>query len=81
VAQVTDLRWASLGSNTSPVHREFARTFCRMDRRLLTALLPRRFEFGRGDVPVRPAFPGNATQVLAEIFESGPAEDVREWVC
>src|SRR5271165_5668293 len=41
----------------------------------LVALLPRRFEFGRGDVPVRPAFPGNGTQVLAEIFQSGPAEE------
>ena len=27
----------------------------------LAALLPCRFEFGRGDVPVRPAFPGNGT--------------------
>jgi hypothetical protein len=41
----------------------------------LAALLPRSFEFGRRDVPVRPAFPGNGTQVLAEIFESGPAEE------
>ena len=39
------------------------------------ALLPSRFEFGGCDVPVRPAFPGNDTQVLAEIFESGPAEE------
>ena len=41
---------------------------------LLAALLPRVFEFGRCDVPVRPAFPGDSTQVLAEIFQSGPAE-------
>ena len=41
----------------------------------LAALLPRRFEFGRCDVPVRPAFLGNGTQVLAEIFQSGPAEE------
>jgi hypothetical protein len=41
---------------------------------VLAALLPRRFEFGRCDVPVRPAFFGNGTQVLAEIFQSGPAE-------
>ena len=41
----------------------------------LAALLPRRFEFGRGDVPVRPALLGNGAQVLAEIFQSGPAEE------
>src|SRR5437868_8785255 len=41
----------------------------------LSALLPGRFEFGRCDVPVRPAFLGNGTQVLAEIFQSGPAEE------
>ena len=37
----------------------------------LAALLPRRFEFGRCDVPVRPAFLGNDTQVLAELFQVG----------
>jgi hypothetical protein len=41
----------------------------------LAALLPRRFKFGRCDVPVRPAFFANGTQVLAEIFQSGPAEE------
>jgi hypothetical protein len=41
----------------------------------LAAFLPRRFEFGRGDVPVRPAFLRNGTQVLAEIFQSGTAEE------
>ena len=41
----------------------------------LAALLPRCFEFGRGDVPVRPALLDNGTQVLAEIFQSGPAEE------
>jgi hypothetical protein len=40
---------------------------------LFAALLPRRFEFGGGDFPVRPAFLGNGTYVLAEIFQSGPA--------
>ena len=40
----------------------------------LAAFLPRRFEFGRCDVPVRPAFLGNSTQVLAEIFHGGPTE-------
>jgi hypothetical protein len=41
---------------------------------LLAAFLPRRFEFGRCDVPVRSAFFGNSTQVLAEIFHGGPTE-------
>ena len=41
----------------------------------LAALLPCRFELGRRDVPVRPAFPGNDPQVLPEIFESGPPEE------
>src|SRR4029077_3413396 len=41
---------------------------------LLAALLPRRLEFRRRDVPVRPAFPGNGTEVLAEILHRRPAE-------
>jgi hypothetical protein len=41
----------------------------------LAALLPRLFGLGRCDVPVRPTFPGQGTQVLAEIFHSGPAEE------
>ena len=41
----------------------------------LAALLPRCFEFGCCDVPVRPAFPGNDTQILPEIFQSGSAEE------
>src|SRR5580693_1426303 len=40
----------------------------------LAAFLPRRFEFGRCDVRVRPAFLGNSTQVLAEFFHGGPTE-------
>jgi len=40
----------------------------------LAALLPRRSEFGRRDVPVWPAFLGYGTQVLPEIFQSGPTE-------
>jgi hypothetical protein len=36
--------------------------------KFLTALLPRRLEFGRCDVPVRPAFLGSGTKVLAEFF-------------
>ncbi len=43
--------------------------------KFLTALLPRRFELGHCDVPIRPAFLDNGTQVLAEIFQSGPAEE------
>src|SRR5215468_2857093 len=39
------------------------------------ALLPRRFEFGRCDVPVRPAFLGYGSQVLAEIFHCGSAPE------
>ena len=42
---------------------------------LLAALLPRSFEFGRCDVPVRPAFPADGTQVLAEFFHRGPSEE------
>src|SRR5215469_7828098 len=38
------------------------------------ALLPRRFEFGRCDVPVRPAFLGYGTEVLAKFFQRRPAE-------
>src|ERR1700733_15771183 len=37
----------------------------------LATLLPRRFEFGRCDVPVRPAFLADDTQVLTKIFQSG----------
>src|SRR4029077_14286094 len=42
---------------------------------VLAALLPRRVEFGRCDVPVWPAFLGNSAQILAEFFQSGPAEE------
>src|SRR6266481_5542866 len=41
----------------------------------LAALLPRRFELGRCDVPVRPALLGNSAKVVAELFESGAAEE------
>ena len=41
---------------------------------LLAPFRPRGPEFGRCDVPVRPALPGDNAQVLAEIFERGPAE-------
>ena len=37
-------------------------------------VLPGVFEFGRGDVPVRPALSYNGTQVLTRIFNSRPAE-------
>jgi hypothetical protein len=36
--------------------------------KVFAALLPPLFEFGLGDVPVRPAFFGHGAQVLAEIF-------------
>ena len=39
------------------------------------ALLPRRPEFGRRDVPVGPALLRNGTQILAQIFHSGPTEE------
>ena len=42
---------------------------------LLAALLPGRFEFGRGDVPVRPAFAADGTQVLSEILDGGASEE------
>src|SRR5262249_11794302 len=41
----------------------------------LAALLPGRFEFGRRDVPIRPAFLRYGAQVLAKIFQSRPAEE------
>jgi hypothetical protein len=43
--------------------------------KFLAALLPRRFEFWRCDVPVRAAFLRDSTQVLPKIFHSGPAEE------
>jgi hypothetical protein len=42
---------------------------------VLAALLLHRFEFRRGDVPVGPAFHGNGTEILAEIFQGRPAEE------
>ncbi len=41
----------------------------------LAALLPRRFEFWGCDVPVRPAFLGNGTEVLPELFQRRPAKE------
>src|SRR4051812_17649159 len=41
----------------------------------LTALLPRSFKLGRRDVPVRPAFLADSTQVLSEFFDRGPPEE------
>src|ERR1700688_1980134 len=43
--------------------------------RLLAALLPGRFKFGRCDVPVRSAFAADSTQVLAELFDRGSSEE------
>ena len=39
----------------------------------LAALRPRSFELGRCDIPIRPAFLRHRTQILAEIFQRGPA--------
>jgi hypothetical protein len=41
----------------------------------LAALLPRRFEFSRRNVPVGTAFLKNVTEILAEIFNRRPAEE------
>src|SRR5262249_40174844 len=41
----------------------------------LASLLPRRFELGRCDVPVRPAFLGYGTEVLPGFLQGGPAEE------
>jgi hypothetical protein len=41
----------------------------------LTALLPRGFEFGRRDIPVRPAFLEDRAEVLAEFFHRRPPEE------
>ena len=44
---------------------------------VLAALLPGRFHFGRGDVPVGPVFLGDGAEILAEIFHRGtPPEPV-----
>jgi ketosteroid isomerase-like protein len=43
--------------------------------KLLAALLPCNFEFGRCDVPVWTALLGNGTQVLAKIFRRGSTEE------
>jgi hypothetical protein len=39
------------------------------------SLLPRPFELGGCDVPVRPSFPKNGAWILAEIFDCRPAEE------
>ena len=41
----------------------------------LPALLPCRSEFWRCDVPVRAAILGNGTQVITQLFQSGPADE------
>ena len=43
-------------------------------KEFLAALLPRSFEFRGGDVPVRPAFSRNGSEVLAELFHGRPPE-------
>src|ERR1700691_3274330 len=44
-------------------------------QKILAALLPRSSEFGRRDVPVRPAFLEESAQVLTEIFQGGAPEE------
>jgi hypothetical protein len=43
--------------------------------KIFAALLPGGFEFGGGDVPVWAAFLADGTEVLAEIFDGGTAEE------
>ena len=57
-----------------PVHQSLDVRFGVRIEVFLAALLARSFGFGRCDVPVRPAFPGDGVQVLVEIIQSGPAE-------
>src|ERR1700693_3645075 len=42
---------------------------------LLAALRPCGFELRRRDVPVRPAFHADGTQILAQLFDSRPSEE------
>jgi hypothetical protein len=42
---------------------------------LLAALGPRRSHLRCGDVPIRPAFSGDDAKVLAEVFDSRPAQN------
>src|SRR4051794_21156296 len=44
-------------------------------KEFLAAFRPSRLEFGRGDVPVGPAFLENGAQVLAKLFHRGTAEE------
>ena len=44
-------------------------------KELFAAFLPRRFEFGCGDVPVRTAFDGHSTEILPELFDRWAAEE------
>ena len=44
-------------------------------KEFLAALLPSGSEFRSGDVPVRPAFPDNRSQVLPELFYGRPPEE------
>src|SRR3974390_1203034 len=66
-------------SNSSPLLILFTESldvgFAVRIKEVLAALLPRRPEFGRCNVPVWPAFLGNDTKILAEFFHRGPAEE------
>ena len=46
-----------------------------MDRTTPCGPVAGRFKFRRCDVPVRPAFPADGAQVLAEVFDGGPSEE------
>jgi len=41
----------------------------------LAAFLPRTFHFGRGNVPIRPAFPGDSAQVLTQVLHRRPSKE------
>src|SRR5215475_5066668 len=58
-----------------PDHREFGLGFTVRIEEFLATLLPRRLQFRRCDVPIRPAFLADGTEVLAEIFHCGPAKE------
>jgi hypothetical protein len=43
---------------------------------LLAALLPKRFHFGSCDVPIRPAFLADGSEVMAEFFDAWTSEEL-----
>ena len=71
--------YAEIGNPTSRILVLFAQglgvRFAVRIKEFLSALLPRRFEFGRCDIPIRPAFLGDSAEILAEILQSRPAPE------